>query len=131
MRSLRWTNSLVEIGGICCEICHTLQDDHLSNTFYPIDKLCSPKSMTNCETLLPNNDSKCFKPHESGKGFTRDAWWRPKWMWFTWTLATPRVGMSSPLALSFHANITEARKRILLKSRTARQKGFPQSWSIL
>ena len=41
--------------------------------------------------------------------------------------STPRVGMSSPLALSFHANITEARKRILLKSRTARQKGFQQS----
>ena len=41
--------------------------------------------------------------------------------------STPRVGMSSPLALSFHANITEARKRVLLKSRTARQKGFQQS----
>ena len=60
-------------GGICCEICHTLQDDHLSNTFYLIDKLCSPKSMTNCETILPNNDSKCFKLYESGNGFTRDA----------------------------------------------------------
>ena len=30
--------------------------------------------MTNCETILSDNDSKCFKPSESGKGLhvTRD-----------------------------------------------------------